>query len=114
MPVEQLIIRAGKKPLSPRGIMRRDGYGVNSQPRLVGLARRQWGCGDHTKDSHRYILTIPYQTDEELDHIIYEDILAEAHRIAGYPLKAGQCIISTPLPYITFTLSRSGQSGHVR
>ena len=34
------------------------------------------------KDSHRYILTIPYQTDEELDRIIYEDILAEAHRIA--------------------------------
>jgi hypothetical protein len=82
MPVEQLIIRAGKKPLSPRGIMRMDGYGVNSQSRLVGLARRQWGCGDHAKDSHRYILTIPYQTDEELDHIIYEDILAEAHRIA--------------------------------
>src|SRR5215510_9797490 len=42
MPVEQLIIRAGKKPLSPRGIMRRDGYGVNSQSRLVGLAHRQW------------------------------------------------------------------------
>jgi DNA invertase Pin-like site-specific DNA recombinase len=34
------------------------------------------------KDSHRYILTIPYQTDEELDRIIYEDILGEAHRIA--------------------------------
>jgi len=47
MPVEQLIIRAGKKPLSPRGIMRMDGCGVNSQPRLVGPARRQWGCGDH-------------------------------------------------------------------
>src|SRR5262249_53985267 len=38
MPVEQLIIRAGKKPLSPRGIMRTDGYGVNSQPRPAGLA----------------------------------------------------------------------------
>ncbi len=34
------------------------------------------------KDSHRYILTIPYQTDEERDQIVYEDILAEAHRIA--------------------------------
>ncbi len=34
------------------------------------------------KDSHRYILTIPYETDEELDRIIYEDILGEAHRIA--------------------------------
>jgi len=38
MPVEQLIIRAGKKPLSPRGIMRMDGYGVNLQLRLVGLS----------------------------------------------------------------------------
>ncbi len=34
------------------------------------------------KDSHRYILTIPYETDEELDRIIYDDILGEAHRIA--------------------------------
>jgi DNA invertase Pin-like site-specific DNA recombinase len=34
------------------------------------------------KDGHRYILTIPYQTDEELDRIINEDILGEAHRIA--------------------------------
>jgi hypothetical protein len=37
-----------------------------------------------------------------------------SHAIRGYPLKAGQCIISTPLPYITFTLPRSAQSGHVR
>jgi DNA invertase Pin-like site-specific DNA recombinase len=34
------------------------------------------------KDSHRYFLTIPYETDEELDRIIYEDILGEADRIA--------------------------------
>ena len=34
------------------------------------------------KDGHRYILTIPYETDEELDRIIYDDILGEAHRIA--------------------------------
>jgi len=27
-------------------------------------------------------LSIPYQTDEELDAIIYDDILAEAERIA--------------------------------
>ncbi len=33
------------------------------------------------KDSHRYILTIPYETDEELDRIIYEDVLGEANRI---------------------------------
>jgi DNA invertase Pin-like site-specific DNA recombinase len=34
------------------------------------------------KDGHRYILTIPYETDEELDRIIYDEILGEAHRIA--------------------------------
>jgi DNA invertase Pin-like site-specific DNA recombinase len=34
------------------------------------------------KDSHRYILTIPYETDEDLDRIIYNDILGEAHGIA--------------------------------
>ena len=34
------------------------------------------------KDGHRYILTIPYETDEELDWIIYDDILGEASRIA--------------------------------
>jgi hypothetical protein len=27
-------------------------------------------------------LTIPYETDEELDRIIYDEILGEAHRIA--------------------------------
>lgn len=36
------------------------------------------------KDGWNYILTIPYETDEELDRIIYEDILAEAHRIADW------------------------------
>jgi DNA invertase Pin-like site-specific DNA recombinase len=30
-----------------------------------------------------YRLTIPYETDEELDTIIYQEILAEADRIAG-------------------------------
>ncbi len=34
------------------------------------------------KDSHWYILTISYETDEELDRIIYDDILGEAHCIA--------------------------------
>jgi DNA invertase Pin-like site-specific DNA recombinase len=34
------------------------------------------------KDGWDYILTIPYETDEELDRIIYEDILGEADRIA--------------------------------
>ena len=34
------------------------------------------------KDGWEYILTIPYETDEELDRIIYEDILGEAQRIA--------------------------------
>ena len=34
------------------------------------------------KDGWEYILTIPYETDEDLDRIIYDDILGEAHRIA--------------------------------
>jgi len=34
------------------------------------------------KGGNRYILTIPYQTDEELDRIINDEILGEAHRIA--------------------------------
>lgn len=35
-----------------------------------------------SKDGWEYHLTIPYETDEELDRIIYDDILREAHRIA--------------------------------
>jgi hypothetical protein len=31
----------------------------------------------------------------------------------GYPLKAGQCMLSTPSPHTVFALPRSGQSGHV-
>jgi GNAT superfamily N-acetyltransferase len=34
------------------------------------------------KDGSEYLLTIAYQTDEELDSIIYDDILAECHRLA--------------------------------
>jgi DNA invertase Pin-like site-specific DNA recombinase len=34
------------------------------------------------KDSWEYILSIPYSSDEELDRIIYEEICAEAERIA--------------------------------
>jgi DNA invertase Pin-like site-specific DNA recombinase len=34
------------------------------------------------KDGWEYHLTIPYETDEDLDRIIYEDILREADRIA--------------------------------
>ena len=34
------------------------------------------------KDRWEYVLTIPYETDEELDRILSEDILAEAHRLA--------------------------------
>jgi hypothetical protein len=33
-------------------------------------------------DGWEYELSIPYQTDEQLDAIIYDDILAEADRIA--------------------------------
>lgn len=34
------------------------------------------------KDGSEYILSISYTTDEELDQIIYEEIYAEAERIA--------------------------------
>lgn len=30
-----------------------------------------------------YLLSIPYETEEELDHIIYADILREAYETAG-------------------------------
>jgi hypothetical protein len=33
-------------------------------------------------DGYVYILTIPYDTDEELDEIIHKEILVEAERIA--------------------------------
>ena len=36
------------------------------------------------RDGNDYILSIPYTTDEELDQIIYEEIYAEAQRIADY------------------------------
>ncbi len=39
-------------------------------------------CAQYSKDGWEYILTIPYETDEELDRIIYDDILWEATRIA--------------------------------
>jgi hypothetical protein len=34
------------------------------------------------KDGWVYILSIPYTTDEELDNIIYDEIISEAHHIA--------------------------------
>jgi hypothetical protein len=36
----------------------------------------------HSPDGWEYDLSIPYQTDEELDAIIYDDIIGEADRIA--------------------------------
>jgi DNA invertase Pin-like site-specific DNA recombinase len=44
----------------------------------------RYGMEKPDKDGHRYILTIPYETDEELDRIIYDDILWEASRIADW------------------------------
>jgi hypothetical protein len=35
-------------------------------------------------DGWEYELSIPYQTDEELDAIIYEDIIGEADRIGHF------------------------------
>jgi DNA invertase Pin-like site-specific DNA recombinase len=46
-----------------------------------GILRRYQMEKPH-KDGHWYILTIPYETDEELDRIIYDEILGEAHFIA--------------------------------
>ena len=43
---------------------------------------RRYGMKKKTKDGSEYVLSLPYQTDKELDWIIYEDILGEAHRIA--------------------------------
>ena len=57
-------------------------FGKSGRCSDPGVPVRRYGMEKPHKDSHRYILTIPYQTDEELDRIIYEDILAEAHRIA--------------------------------
>ena len=54
----------------------------NGKCRDPGVPVRRYGMEKPHKDSSRYILIIPYQTDEELDRIISEDILGEAHRIA--------------------------------
>jgi hypothetical protein len=42
----------------------------------------RYGMEKEREDGCEYTLTIPYETDEELDSIIYEDILGEANRIA--------------------------------
>jgi hypothetical protein len=42
----------------------------------------RYGMEKQTKDGGEYGLSIPYQTDKELDRIIYENILGKAHRIA--------------------------------
>jgi DNA invertase Pin-like site-specific DNA recombinase len=88
-------IGAYKKPLRKPKVMRVELYLTvennskfvrgkhKSREEIEEWVLRRYGMEKPHKDSHRYILTIPYQTDEELDHIIYEDILAEAHRIAA-------------------------------
>ena len=35
---------------------------------------QRYGMEKASKDSHEYLLSIPYTTDEELDRIIYDDI----------------------------------------
>lgn len=42
----------------------------------------RYGMAKDPEDGCEYTLTIPYETDEELDTIIYQDILGEADRIA--------------------------------
>jgi predicted DNA-binding protein YlxM (UPF0122 family) len=87
-------IGAYKKPLVKQKVMRVEIYlavennskfvrGKNkSREDIEDWVLSRYGMEKSHKDSHRYILTIPYQTDEELDRIIYEEILGEAHRIA--------------------------------
>jgi len=87
-------IGAYKKPLLKQKVMKVELYltvennskfvrGKNkSREEIEDWVLSRYGMEKPHKDSHRYMLTIPYQTDEELDRIIYEDILAEAHRIA--------------------------------
>ena len=42
----------------------------------------RYGMEKDRKDGWDYTLTIPYETDEELDSIIYDEILGEADRLA--------------------------------
>jgi len=48
------------------------------------------------KDGWEYTLTIPYRTDEELDKIIYDDILQQADSIAD----RYNCFIETDISAI--------------
>ena len=43
---------------------------------------QRFGMEKASKDSHEYLLSIPYTTDEELDRIIYDEIWREAESIA--------------------------------
>jgi DNA invertase Pin-like site-specific DNA recombinase len=87
-------IGAYKKPIVKPTVMRVEIYltvennskfvrGKNkSREEIEDWVLSRYGMEKPHTESHRYILTIPYQTDEELDRIIYEEILGEAHRIA--------------------------------
>jgi hypothetical protein len=52
---------------------------------------RRYQMEKSVKDGWEYVLSIPYHTDEELDSIIYDDILREAANIADYR----HCFIET-------------------
>ena len=66
-------------------------------------------------DGWEYKLSIPYQTDEELDAIIYDDILGEADRIADnywvYPLWSCR-LISERKDDARIAASRAASSHH--
>ena len=55
---------------------------TRSREEIEELVLRRYRMEKSHKDSWDYVLTIPYETDEDLDRIIYNDILAEADRIA--------------------------------
>jgi hypothetical protein len=49
---------------------------------IEAFVLRQYGMEKLQADGWEYVLSIPYETDEELDETIYQDILGEAENIA--------------------------------
>ena len=55
---------------------------TRSREEIEAYLRRHFDLQKPDKDGWAYTLTVTYRTDEELDDIIYRDILGEAHSIA--------------------------------
>jgi hypothetical protein len=54
---------------------------------------RRYGMQKKTKDGGEYVLSIPYQTDAELDRIIQEDILGAAYCREPQWVRGGGCAL---------------------